>query len=128
MALTKADAIIFGTLQINLSPSASSTSSSWIDVQSSYSVQVNLKLTNGTSITVGAKIKIEVASRDPGSGGIPADYTPEFLAVTTNSVVTSWSIELPLGVEFFRVTVTHPTYTGTVSTLDAEYTKVTAIT
>lgn len=128
MALTKVDAIIFGTLQINLSPSASSTNSSWIDVQGAYAVQVNLKLINGTTITIGAKIKIETASRDPGLGGIPADFTPEFQAVVTNSVITSWSVELPIGVEFFRVSVTHPTYSGGVSTLDAEYTKITSIT
>ena len=127
MSLTKVDADVFATQQITLSPSAGSTNSNWADIQGAYAVQVNLKLTGQGSITVGAVVSVEVASADPAGAHVPATFASFRGPLTGSGAITSWSVELPIGVEYFRVTVTHPTYTSTASTLDAEFTKITAI-
>lgn len=122
MALTKVNASLYSAF--SMSPSAGGTPSAWVDVQDSYETQVNIKITNGTTIAAAAMVRVEVSSQ---SGGVNAAITPDYAASTVNGAVTSWSVTLPMGVEFFRVVPTHPTYSGSVSVLDVEYTKVTSI-
>lgn len=123
MALTKVDTNIYTAT--NLTGSGSSTTSAWQDLQGSYGTQIHVKITNGTTLTVAAKWKIQGTSKDPS--GVDADLTPYYQCTTINSDVQSWSVDIPIGVEFIRLVIQHATYSGNVSTIDAEYSRTTAI-
>ncbi len=88
-----------------------------------YGGVLGVKITNGaTGPTVALQLQVRVSGDDveyydlggPLDGG------------TTNSGVTSWAIEIPIGVEYLRI-VSVQTNTAQNVTVDADITEVTAV-
>ena len=121
MALIKTDTSVYSD-QV-LSAGGGPTISAWQNVEASYETQVHLKLLNGASITIPAKIEVEVASNT--STGKSYDFTPTYEMSITNGDEKSWTMTLPMAVEHFRIVATHAT--GGTVTMNVEYTRVTGI-
>jgi len=95
MALTKSRTSIWnGT---TLTAGAGDTTSSAQDLSAVYESQVDIKITNGaTGPTVPAQCQIQVAA-DSG-GTLYVNFGGPLVANLGNSIVTSWSIDIPIGV------------------------------
>lgn len=107
-----------------LTASASDTVSSAQNVTTGYSVQVHIKLTNGsTGPTVPAQCQITVAADSAGT--LYVNFGGPLVANLGNSVVSSWSIPLNIGVASFKTTC--GSNTGQDVTLAADYDMVTAL-
>jgi hypothetical protein len=103
---------------------AGNVTSSTIDLTGSYGTQLDIQLTNGaTGPTIAAQVQIQVAA-DSG-GTLFVNFGGALVGSTANSAVTSWSIDLPIGVGAVRLV--SGSNTGQNVTLDADYSKVTAI-
>lgn len=122
MAATKTRTSLYSAQ--TLTASAGDTTSATQNVSTGYGVQVDIKLTNGaTGPTVAAQVQIEVAA--DAAGTLFTKFGGPLVGNTTNSGVSSWSVELPIGVAAFRLV--SGSNTGQDVTLDADYANVTAI-
>lgn len=122
MALTKSRASLHSAT--TLTAGAGNTTSSTVDLTGSYGTQVDIKLTNGaTGPTVAAQVQIQVAA-DSG-GTLFVNFGGPLVGSTSNSAVSSWSVDLPIGVGAFQLV--SGSNTGQNVTLDVDYSKVTAI-
>jgi hypothetical protein len=125
MAITKSRASIWSAQ--TLTAAAGNTNSSWIDLSAVYGTQVDIVLTNGgTGPTVAAQVQIQVASDyNAGSPTLVTNYAGALVGLTTNSGVAYFSVEIPIGVEAMRLVA--GSNTGQNVTVDADYSKVTAL-
>lgn len=122
MAITKARTSIWSAT--TLTAGAANTTSSAVDLSAGYGAQVNIQLTNGgTGPTVAAQVQIQVAN-DTG-GTLFVNYGGPLVGSTTLSVVTSWSVDLPIGVNRLRLVA--GSNTGQNVTVDADISNVTGI-
>ncbi len=95
-----------------------------VDLSTGYGAQLDIKLTNGaTGPTVPAQVQIEVANDTAGT--LYVKYGGPLVGVTTNSAVSSWSVDLPASVA--RVRLVSGSNTVQNVTLDADISQVTAI-
>jgi hypothetical protein len=122
MAATKARTSLHsGT---TLTAGAGNTTSSAVDLSAGYGAVVDIKLTNGaTGPTVAAQVQVQVAA-DSG-GTLWVNYGGPLVGSTSNSAVTQWSVEIPIGVAAVR-TVSGSNTAQNVS-LDCDVSNVTAI-
>ncbi len=94
------------------------------DLSTSYGSQVDIQLTNGaTGPTVPAQVQIQVAN--DVSGTLFVNYGGPLVGSTTNSAVTSWSIDVPIAVA--RLRLVSGSNTGQNVTLDSDISQVTGI-
>src|SRR5262245_61057022 len=107
-----------------MTASAADVSSSWVDINTGYGAQINIKITNGaTGPTVAGQVQIEVAN-DTGHTLITSFGGP-LVGKTSNNGVASWSVDIPIGVAAVRIT--SGSNTGQNCTLDADISNVTGI-
>ena len=103
---------------------AADVTGSTIDISTAYGAQVDIKLTNGaTGPTIAAQVQIEVAA--DAAGTLFTKFGGALVGSTANSGVSSWSVQLPIGVAAFRLI--SGSNTAQNVTLDADYSKVTGI-
>ena len=122
MALTKSRTSLHSS--ITLTAGAGNTTSSTVDNTGSYGTQVDISLTNGaTGPTVAAQVQIQVAA-DSG-GTLWVSFGGPLVGSTTNSAVSSWSVDLPIGVGAFRLV--SGSNTAQNVTINADYSLTTAI-
>jgi len=88
---------------------------------------VDIALTNGgTGPTVVAQVQVQVANDyNAGSPTLIASYGGAMLGSSTNSAVTYFSVDLPIGIEAVRLVA--GSNTGQNVTVDADISKVTAL-
>lgn len=123
MALTKSRAA-FSIDGNTLTAGAGNQTSTAVDISGSYDTTVTIILTNGSSgPTVPAQVQIQVANDVAGTYW--ANYGGPLVASATGSAVTSWSIDLPMGLEAMRIVAGSNTVNNV--TLNADYSKVTGI-
>lgn len=120
MATTKSRTSIWSSQ--TLIAGAAEVTSSTLDLADGYGAQLNLRLTNGTTApTLPAQVQIEVS----------ADQSEWFrfggpmLGSTANGGTSSWSVEMPIGVKYLRLTAGGNT--GQNVTADADIIEVTAL-
>ena len=107
-----------------LTAGAGNTTSSSVDLSTGYGAIVDIQLTNGaTGPTVAAQVQIQVAA-DVG-GTLWTNFGAPLVGSTTNSAVSQWSVEIPIGVAAVR-TVSGSNTVQNV-TLDADVSNVTAL-
>ncbi len=95
-----------------------------VDLTAGYGAQVDIQLTNGaTGPTVAAQVQIQTAN--DVSGTLFVSFGGPLVGSTTNSAVSSWSVDLPIGVG--RVRLVSGANTGQNVTLDADISNVTGI-
>lgn len=122
MALTKSRTSLYSAQ--TLTAGAADTTSAAQDISASYRTSVDIKLTNGaTGPTVAAQVQIQVAA-DTG-GTLWVNLGGPLVGGTSNNGVSQWSVELPDGVQAFRTVA--GSNTGQNVTLDADYSRITAI-
>lgn len=122
MALTKSRTSLNSAT--TLTAGAGNTTSSWVDLTGSYGTQVDIQLTNGaTGPTIAAQTQIQVAA--DAAGTLATNFGGALVGSTANSAVTSWSVDIPIGVGAFRLV--SGSNTAQNVTLDADYSRVTAI-
>ena len=119
MASTKAVTVLFN--DVTLAPATPQTSALWT-LTTGYGGLLNIKVTNGaTGPTLAAQAQIQ-ASPDNSHW---YNFGGALLAQLGNSIVTSWSIPIPVGVEYLQVVISGNT--GQNVTVRAEGAQVTAI-
>lgn len=122
MASSKARTSIWAAQ--TLTAGAGNTTSSWIDINTAYGAQLNIKLSNGgTGPTIPAQVQI-VVSNDTGHT-LSCNLGGALIGSITLNVVSSWSIELPLGVCSFQLVAGSNTVQAV--TVDADVSVVTGI-
>lgn len=122
MAATKARTSIWSAQ--TLTAGAGNTTSSAVDLSTGYGAQIDIQLTNGaTGPTVPAQVQIQVAA-DTG-GTLFVNYGGPLVGGTANNGVSSWSVELPIGVNRFKLVA--GSNTGQNVTVDADVSNVTGI-
>lgn len=122
MASTKARTSINSAT--TMTAGAANVSGTWQDVNTGYGVQLGILLTNGaTGPTIAAQVQIQTSNDT--SHTLAVNFGGPLVGVTTNSGVSSWSIELPIGVCSFRLVT--GSNTGQNVTLDSDYSTVTGI-
>lgn len=120
MATTKAVTAMESGL--TLTAGAGDDTGTAVVLDDGYGAQISLKLTNGgTGPTVPAQIQIQV-SQDNSEW---YDFGGPLVGTTTNSDVTSWSVEVPIGVEYIRTV--QGSNTGQDVTCDIDLSEVTAV-
>ena len=122
MALTKARTSLQSA--VTLTAGAGNTTSSTVDNTASYGTQLDIQLTNGaTGPTIAAQAQVQVAA-DSG-GTLFVNYGGALVGSVSNSAVTSWSLDLPIGIGAFRVV--SGSNTAQNVTLDVDYSRTTGI-
>ena len=122
MAATKVRTSIWSAQ--TLTAGAGNTTSSAVDLSAGYGAQVDIQLTNGgTGPTIAAQVQIQVAN-DTG-GTLWTNYGGPLVGSVTASAVTSWSIQLPIGVARVRLVASSNTVQNV--TVDADISNVTGI-
>lgn len=122
MASTKARTSIWSAT--TLTAGAADTTSSIIDINTGYGAQVNIKLTNGaTGPTVAAQVQVRVYN-DTGHT-LVVDFGGPLVGSTSNNGVTSWSVDLPIGV--CSVVLVAGSNTAQNVTVDADISNVTGL-
>jgi hypothetical protein len=120
MAATKANSA--NSNAVTLTASAGDTTSSAVDLTTTYSASLGIKITNGaTGPTVPAQVIVQVSydnSKWYNLGGA-------LVASTANSAVTSWVVNLPDSVQ--RVRTVSGSNTGQNVTLDVDVGSISAI-
>lgn len=107
-----------------LTAGAGNTTSSSVDLSTGYGAVVDIQLTNGgTGPTIAAQVQVQVAT-DSG-GTLWVNYGGALVGSTTLSVVSSWSVEIPIGAAAVRTV--SGSNTGQAVTLSADVSQVTAI-
>jgi hypothetical protein len=109
---------------VNLAAGGGNVTSSAVDLSTGYGAQVDIQLTNGgTGPTIPAQVQIQVANDVAGT--LFVNFGGPLVGSTTASAVTSWSVDLPIGVT--RVRIVSGSNTGQAVTLDADISNVTGI-
>lgn len=110
-----------------LTAGAGNTNGAWIDLSTAYGAFVDMILTNGgTGPTIPAQIQIQVATNyNAGAPTLPTSYGAPLVGVTTNSGVTSFSAEIPIGTAAIRLVA--GSNTGQNVQVDADISVVTSI-
>lgn len=122
MAATKARTSIWSSQ--TLTAGAGNTTSSAVDLSTGYGAQVDIKLTNGsTGPTVAAQVQVQVAA--DVSGTLFVNFGGPLVGSTANNGVSSWSVELPIGVN--RLQLVAGSNTSQNVTVDADVSNVTGI-
>lgn len=107
-----------------LTAGAGNTTSSAVDLSTGYGAQVDIQLTNGaTGPTVPAQVQIQVAADVAGT--LFVNFGGPLVGSTTNSAVTSWSVDLPIGVNRVRLVAGSNTVQNV--TVDADISNVTGV-
>ncbi len=122
MASTKSRTSIWSAQ--TLTAGAGDTTSNAVDLSTGYGAQVDIQLTNGaTGPTVAAQVQVQVATDVAGT--LFTKFGGPLVGSVTNSAVSSWSVELPIGVA--RVRLVAGSNTGQAVTVDADISNVTGI-
>lgn len=120
MASTKVVTVLHNN--VTLTAGAGNTTATGVALDDGYGAQLHLKLTNGaTGPTIAAQIQIQLSPDDTNY----YDYGGPLVGSTTNSAVSSWSVEIPIGAEFVRTV--SGSNTGQNVTIRAELSEVTAV-
>ena len=121
MAATKARTSIWAAQ--TLTAGAVNTTSTAQDLSTTYGSQVDIQLTNGaTGPTVPAQVQIQVANDVAGT--LFVNFGGPLVGSTVNNAVTSWSIDIPIGVARLRLVAGSNTVHDV--TVDADISNVTA--
>lgn len=121
MAATKARTSIWAAQ--TLTAGAGNTTSAAQDLSTTYGSQVDIQLTNGASgPTVPAQVQIQVANDVAGT--LFVNFGGPLVAGVANSGVSSWSIDIPIGVARLRLVAGSNTVQNV--TVDADISNVTA--
>lgn len=105
-----------------LTAGAGDTTSSAVDLTTAYGAVLNIKLTNGaTGPTVPAQCQVQVSEDNSKyyNFGFP------LVGSAANSAVTSWTVEIPLGVQYIKTV--SGSNTGQNVTIDVDCSAVTGI-
>jgi len=122
VAATKARTSIWAA-QV-LTAGAANITSAAVDLSTGYGAQVDIQLTNGaTGPTVAAQVQVQVAADVAGT--LFVNYGGPLVGGVANSGVSSWSVELPLGVTRVRLVAGSNTVQNV--TVDADISNVTGI-
>ena len=122
MALTKSRTSIWSAQ--TLTAGAGNTTSSAQNLTAVYESQVDIKITNGsTGPTVPGQCQIQVAA-DSG-GTLYVNFGGPLVSNTGNSIVTSWSVTIPIGVASLQLVAGSNTAQNV--TIDADISTVTAV-
>jgi hypothetical protein len=122
MAATKARTSLASA--VTLTAGAGNTTSSAVDLSTGYGAVVDIQLTNGaTGPSVAAQVQVQVAA-DSG-GTLYVNFGGPLVGSLTNSAVSKWSVEIPIGAASVRI-VSGSNATQNV-TLDADVSNVTGI-
>jgi len=120
MAATKVTTVLDNSITLTAG-SGNHTSSVW-DVHTGYGGTLNIKITNGaTGPTVAAQSQVQVSEDNSNWYNLGG----ALVASVTNSAVTSWTINIPIGVQY--VQVISGSNTGQNVTLRVEGSLVTAL-
>ena len=125
MAATKSRTSIWSAQ--TLTAGGSNTTSTALDLSTSYGSTISIKLTNGsTGPTIAAQVQVVVASDyNSGSPTLPVDFGGAFTGGVDNSGVYYASVDIPIGVE--SVYLVAGSNTGQNVTVDADISTVTAV-
>lgn len=122
MAATKARTSIWAA--VTLTAGAANTTSAAVDLSAGYGAEVDIQLTNGaTGPTIAAQVQIQVAADVAGT--LFVNFGGPLVGSTTNSAVTSWSVEIPFPVNRLRLVA--GSNTGQNVVVDADISNITAI-
>jgi len=120
MAATKAVTAMENGL--TLTAGAGDDTGTAVDLSAGYGAQISLKLSNAaTGPTIAAQIQIQVSQDDSEY----YDFGGPLVGSTANSAVSSWSTEIPIGVEYVRTV--QGSNTGQNVTCDIDLSNVTAV-
>ena len=120
MAATKVRTSIWASQ--SLSAGGGDTTSTAVNLDDGYGAQVNIKLTNGaTGPTIAAQVIIQFSADDTTY----FDASVPLVGNTDNSGVESWSVPVPIGVEYIELVA--GSNTGQAVTVDADISEVTAV-
>lgn len=109
---------------VTMTAGAGNVTSTAIDLTAGYGAQVSISITNGaTGPTVAGQVQIQVSN--DSSGTLWSNFGGALVASVTNSAVTTWSVDLPIGVA--RVRLISGSNTAQACTLDADISNVTGI-
>ncbi len=109
---------------VTMTAGAGNVTSTAVDLSTGYGAQADIQLTNGaTGPTVPAQVQVQVAA--DVSGTLFVNFGGPLVGTSTNSAVSSWSVELPIGVA--RVRLISGSNTAQAVTLDADLSQVTGI-
>ena len=107
---------------LTLTAGAGDDTGTAVDLSVGYGAQISLKITNGaTGPTIPGQIQIQV-SQDNSEW---YNFGGALVASTTNSDVTSWSVQIPIGVEYVRTV--QGSNTGQNVTVDIDLSQVTEV-
>ena len=107
---------------VTMTAAASDVTTDGPDLDTSFGAQLGIKLTNGaTGPTVAAQVQIQVSQDDSKF----YNFGGALVGSVANSAVSSWSIEIPIGVE--HIQLVSGSNTGQNVTVDADISQVTAI-
>lgn len=122
MAATKARTSIASA--VTMTAGAGNVTSTAVDLSTGYGAQLDVQITNGgTGPTVAGQVQVQVAN--DVSGTLWTNFGGPLVGTTTASAVSSWSLELPIGVARVRLVSGSNTVQNTV--LDADVSQVTSI-
>lgn len=120
MATTKVRTSIWSSQ--TLTAGGGDTTSTAVDLTDGYGGQLNIKLTNGgTAPTIPAQVQIQYSNDDTtyfDNGGA-------LVGNTDNSGVVSWSVSVPIGVQYVELVAGSNTDQNV--TVDADISEVTAV-
>ena len=109
---------------VTMTAGAGNVNSSAVDLSTGYGAFVNVKLTNGaTGPTVAAQVQVQVAN-DSG-GTLWTNFGGPLVGSTTNSAVSQFGVEIPIGCAAVRIV--SGSNTGQNVTLDSDVSNVTGI-
>lgn len=125
MAATKSRTSIWAAQ--TLTAGAGNITSSVIDLSTTYGSTINIKLTNGaTGPTVAAQVQVVVGNNyNAGSPTLLTNFGGACVGSTSNSAVSYFSIEIPIGIE--AVELVAGSNTGQAVTVDADISSVTGL-
>jgi hypothetical protein len=107
-----------------LTAGAASITSAAVDLSANYGAIVDIRLTNGgTAPTVAAQVQVQVAA--DAAGTLWVNFGGPLGGSTTANAVSSWSVDIPIGVAAVRTV--SGSNTGQAVTLDADVSGVTGV-
>jgi hypothetical protein len=122
MASTKARTSIASA--VTMTAGAGNATSTAVDLSAGYGAQLDVQITNGaTGPTVPGQVQIQTAN--DVSGTLWVNFGGPLVGSAVNSAVSSWSVDLPIGVA--RVRLVSGSNTAQNTTLDADISQVTGI-
>jgi hypothetical protein len=120
MASTKTARVLESGL--TLTAGAGDDTGAALDLTDSYGGELHLKITNGgTGPTVAGQIQIQTSADNSEW----YDYAGPMVATTGNSEITSWNVDIPMGVMYLRTV--QGSNTGQNVTCDIDFGEVEAV-